>query len=65
MRVGQKVDAIGEQEGAEPALIAVGTNQNGLLEQAGEVVLGQIERGVGIVSLTADQGINGEPVGCA
>ena len=59
---GQEEAAVGAEEGAEAARAAVGGGEDGLLQQPGEVLLGQVE-GVGLaVTQAPDQRIDRVPV---
>jgi hypothetical protein len=60
--VGEEEAAVGQQERAEPAPDRVGRRDGALLQQAREIILGQVEGALGVVPLAADEGVDRKPV---
>jgi hypothetical protein len=63
--MGQEEAAVGPQEGAEAAPTTVGRGQDIGLQESREVLLGQVERLVGVMPLAANERIDRIPVGPA
>ena len=59
---GQVVSAAGHQERAEPSPLRLQAAEVVALQQAGEEPLDQVLRGLGVVPLAPDEGIQGIPV---
>jgi len=60
--INQEMLAVGTKEGAEASLATVSGREHALLQQPGEIALGQVERLLGVVPFPTNERIDGIPV---